>query len=262
MSSSENMITKRVLVALDESASGLAALDAAAHLASQIQAELHGLFVEDDNLLRLASLPFAREIDFMSAIPRPLDLPTVERTLRAKADQVRQAIATTAQRTSVRWTFQVTRGRVAQTTLAASSEVDAVIIGRESSPLRTSSDVAGPSDRDVILVVYDGSSAGQRVLEAAATLAAIHSSPIHVTVKATSEDEANNLEKEASKWLTERGVESTCAGKTLKDARDLSVLVDRTHAKLLLLNRENQLLDERSIEALVTELDCPIGLVR
>ena len=49
----------RILVALDASASGRAALAGAAALAAELQAELLGLFVEDANLLRLASLPFS-----------------------------------------------------------------------------------------------------------------------------------------------------------------------------------------------------------
>ncbi len=61
----------RILVAIDTSPHGRAALEAAADLAAASSAELCGLFVEDLNLLRLAGLPFAHEIEFASATPRP-----------------------------------------------------------------------------------------------------------------------------------------------------------------------------------------------
>ena len=57
---------KRILVALDASAANRTALQTAALLASELQAELQALFVEDINLLRLAELPFAREVVFGS----------------------------------------------------------------------------------------------------------------------------------------------------------------------------------------------------
>jgi nucleotide-binding universal stress UspA family protein len=43
---------RRILVALDASPHSFAALEAAAHLAAHLEAELFGLYVEDENLLR------------------------------------------------------------------------------------------------------------------------------------------------------------------------------------------------------------------
>ena len=49
---------RRILVAIDASAASLDALAAATALASRLGAALEGLFVEDEDLLRLAALPF------------------------------------------------------------------------------------------------------------------------------------------------------------------------------------------------------------
>ena len=48
----------RILVALDASPHSLNALRAAAELAAVTESELHGLYVEDLNLLRMCGLPF------------------------------------------------------------------------------------------------------------------------------------------------------------------------------------------------------------
>jgi hypothetical protein len=74
-----------VAVAFDTSARGQAALEAAVRLAAATRAQLQGLFVEDEDLLRLAGLPFAREIDCLSASLRQLHAATMERALRTAA---------------------------------------------------------------------------------------------------------------------------------------------------------------------------------
>ena len=51
----------RVVVPLDAAAESRHAIETAARLAARAGAPLHGVFVEDEDLLRLASLPFARQ---------------------------------------------------------------------------------------------------------------------------------------------------------------------------------------------------------
>ena len=108
---SEELKLRRIVVVLEPQARALGALDAAARLAARMQAELDGLFIEDEGLLRLAALPFAREIGFSSASARTLDVPGVERWLRALADEMRRGLAAAADRSTVaRWSFRVARG--------------------------------------------------------------------------------------------------------------------------------------------------------
>ncbi len=262
MTQTDKTTLKRILVALDESPPGLAALEVATHLASQLHADLQALFVEDDNLLKLAGLPFSHEIDFTSAVARPLDRSAVEQIFRTKANQIREAIATTAHRASVRWSFQVTRGRVTAEALAAAREMDAVVMGRESSPLKSFADATARGDRNTIVVVYDGSPGGRRVLEIAQQFAAIRSDPIFVFVNTSEPEQAGRLRQEAIDSIDQQVQHATVSGELLSDAHELSVAVEQTHARLVVLNRDNLLLDERTVECLVNELDCPIALVR
>src|SRR5512145_2467442 len=102
----------RILLALDASARGLAAMRAASELAAGLRAELDALFVEDTNLLRLAALPFAREVGFSSASGRPLAFEDLERTLRAQAAGIQRLLDEAAQRLHLQFRFNVARGRV------------------------------------------------------------------------------------------------------------------------------------------------------
>ena len=131
--------TRRVVVALDASAPGQAALEAAAGLAARLEAELLAVFVEDIDLLRLAGLPFAREIGYPSAIRRAIDVPAMERSLRRHADEARRSVALIAERKPLKWNFEVARGSLTAQVLAAAAEADlivAALAGCESAALQ------------------------------------------------------------------------------------------------------------------------------
>ena len=88
----------RILVALDASLRSLAALEAAAELAAQWHAELLGLFVEDVELLRMASAPAAIRCVYPSASEQPLSAVLIESELRALAERARRSLAGAAER--------------------------------------------------------------------------------------------------------------------------------------------------------------------
>ena len=82
--------TFHILVALDPaapSADAFAAIDTM--LRERIDAEIHGLFVEDDNLVRYSTLPIAQQFVFASGTVEQISVAQVERQLRARADRVR-----------------------------------------------------------------------------------------------------------------------------------------------------------------------------
>lgn len=125
---------RRVIVGLDPLQQSRALLEAAAELAGEMQAELLGLFIENQDLLHFAGLPFAREVGFESATRRALDVGSMERTLRALAKEARQALEAAVGPTRVQWSFRVVRGAPAAELLAAAEESDLVIVNLEAPP--------------------------------------------------------------------------------------------------------------------------------
>jgi hypothetical protein len=115
------MTRRRLVVALE---AGIAdpELEAAVALASSLDAELLGLFVEDLDLLRFAALPFAHEIGFGSAARRRLDPASLERDLRAHAAEAERRLAGAAARERVPSAFRVARGVAHAELLAAAAE--------------------------------------------------------------------------------------------------------------------------------------------
>src|SRR5690606_27515518 len=94
----------RIVVGLDTSFLAREALALAARLASSVDARLKGVFVEDESLLHLASLPFAREISLSGEV-RPVDPERMVRAMHAQAETARRVLARMASQAHVEWSF-------------------------------------------------------------------------------------------------------------------------------------------------------------
>lgn len=128
--SSGDSDAQHILVALDASPQSLAALGAAATLARLLQAELHGIFVEDKELEKLCSLPFSAEIGAYSATARALSSFCISREFHALEDRLRLVLQSVAQSAGVEYSLQVARGGVSEELLNAADDAIMVGLGR------------------------------------------------------------------------------------------------------------------------------------
>ena len=87
----------RVVVALDATSENRAAIDTAVRLAERWKLPLHAVFIEDDDLLRLAVLPFARQVS-LGFGAEALTTAHAQGQLRAYAEQARRELLAAAQR--------------------------------------------------------------------------------------------------------------------------------------------------------------------
>jgi len=124
---------ERVIVALDAVSENRAAIDMAARLAARWRASLRGVFLEDTNLLRLAHMPFARQVSLGAGV-ETLTLQQAERQLRAFAERARRDLETAARRLGVAWTFDVVRDE-AVAGIAGASATEFLVAGTASRPI-------------------------------------------------------------------------------------------------------------------------------
>lgn len=191
---------RRVLVALDSSAASDATLELAAALAAATASELSGLFVEDQDLLRLAGLPFARETQLRRAMTRSLDPSSLLQDLRAQAAVVRAAMAKQAALHDLAWSFQVAQGRSEEAILLAAVAGDVIAMARGFGPLsrfgRISREVRAIAARapgplllagearaprpGTVVLPYDASPAAENMLGIAADLAQNRGEPLEI----------------------------------------------------------------------------------
>jgi len=251
---------RRIVMALDTASSVLPAIEAAAGLALGLNAELAGLFIEDERLLRFAGLPFAREFGFASARARPLAPASVEHALRAQAEQLRRLLAATAERLSLAWTLEVVRGEVPRSVLTRAGASDLLVLGRSeySWPGATTRRV-DPAQRFPALaarpvaVVFDGSATALRALSIGTTLAGVTGSALTVLIPATGTETFNDLRQRAVQHLADRASASylylpdNAPGSILRTARS------RHFGVLLWPGRIEDL-----SPAQLSELPCPV----
>lgn len=103
---------RRVLIVLEASRGDGRALERAARLAARRRAALLGLLVEDSELLRIAELPFTREVGAYSARERPLEPAGLRNRLAGHLDTVRRQLRRIARTQALEWSLEVTGSRL------------------------------------------------------------------------------------------------------------------------------------------------------
>ncbi|MDH4325137.1 MAG: hypothetical protein OEW90_13455 [Betaproteobacteria bacterium] len=94
----------------------------AARLARELEAEFLGLFIEDVELLRFASLPFAREVGLASASLLMMNPGALERQMRTQARLLEEALSVILGPAAAGWSFRVERASPVSAVEAALAE--------------------------------------------------------------------------------------------------------------------------------------------
>ncbi len=103
------------------------ALEAAARLAQAMRTEFESLFVEDDELLSLSELPFAREISLTGRRRRTLSSEDVRQEMQSRSRTVRRDIEQIARTANIRCHFSAIRSS-ADIALSHASEKARVLV--------------------------------------------------------------------------------------------------------------------------------------
>lgn len=176
------MSAGRVVVAMAGRASPVAAT--AARLAARLEAELLGLFVEDESWFRMAALPFTR-VAGHGPLSVEIDPAVLARAIRGCVGEVQRALAAAAG-SEVRWTLRTVRGFVVAEAVREAEAGDLVVVPAETlvgagleEAARARADVLGVrADVDIRRIVVLTAGAGDAVLERVARLAAACGWPV------------------------------------------------------------------------------------
>jgi nucleotide-binding universal stress UspA family protein len=265
---------KRVLVTLDPYGQGIDALRAAAGIAADLEAELLGLLVEDIDLVRLAELPFAREINVFSDEMEPFGGERMKRDMQLQADRLRRMLAAAAGQRRVPWQFRVIRGRVIDELMGLFSEFDLLILGQVKRPLvrrlkltvrdrrRPGAPVAaGKRLVGPIMVLYRDTPAARRSLMAARHLARETERPLMVVLPLKPAAVVRDLERQVMAWLREQQQQARFAYLGNESIAAVAHLVRREHGSGLVLGRDVLTLDGPGLSCLLEQLECPLVLV-
>lgn len=124
-----------MVVGLDTSLMARETLALAARLAASIDARLKGIFVEDENLINLAALPFAREYS-LSGVVQDMNPERMLRAMRAQAESTRRVLARLAAEAHIEWSFDIRRGHPLHQLAQTAQTSDTLVIRSQGIRLR------------------------------------------------------------------------------------------------------------------------------
>lgn len=274
------LIIRRILVALDASPNSQAALDAAANVAALLNAELVGMFVEDINLLRVAQLPFVREVSFPLAEMREIDEEKMERHWHRLAREAKRQLIELANQWNVSWSFDIGRGSVSDQILAAAQDMDLLAIGRLGrSVLRqmrlgsTARSVLQRGKQSIllmhsmadldqpVLLIFDGSAPAYRALGVAAALAK-KSASLRVLIWTADRDLAQQYKNEIVGRLGEQELEISYRRFYPADMNRLIKFLQESNLGLLIVGVADTQLAEPEMQSLLELIERPILIIR
>ncbi len=275
----QNRRIQRILVALDASTHSLAGLEAAVALASKLKAEILGVYVEDINLLRMAEMPFARELGQYSARPRKLDTGQLERQLRIQADRARLALVQAAEAADLRWSFRVVRGSIPAELIAATDETDLIILGQRGwshfaqvgSTTQTIVTQArkltlilreGIRLGQAVLTIYDGAAAAEDALSLGGALAQEKDGTLIVLLIAPDREAAEKLYQEVSAWGQSHDLPISFRWLKEVDARLICNIAQTESSGVLIVPKDVSTMTEEALLAILVDISCPVMLVR
>lgn len=256
--------TTRVLVALNASRRDSEALELAASLAARRRAELLAVFVEDINLLNLAELPFAKEIDRASGVERELDNLRLARAQKSRISQVQHALDQIIAKLQIQASFRIVRGHFVQAVLSTAEELDILFLCHREEPAEMLSDwrrrvhakaPARPSKP--VWAIFDGSPKSRQALLIAAELATSEPCQLCIALPAKTDTEAHALRQGASETLAGSSLFPSFVTVSPGDTPTLLRQLRQSFCRLLVASRDA---DEMT-KALTEAGACPVVLV-
>jgi len=261
----------RILIAVDASRRSLGVLETAAALAARRQLELVTLFIEDVSLINLAGLPFAREIDRISAVERRLDNLQMARALRTQAQQICRMLDRITSRLQLSYSFRVVRGSYLAEALTASTGGDVVFLSRVVGRCRGSSQaLAGPGElsampfspmRNAVWVLFDDLPGAARALALAGDLAYTENRELVVLLRSPAGEDPGRLRRRAAGIIGAEAVSVHYALIPRGGYADLCRILRRRECGMLVLHRDDPSHADQLATLLLEESECPVVLV-
>jgi hypothetical protein len=268
---------RRILVALDASEESQKQLEATARLAADLEAELVGLFVEESELIEAAALPMTRLIHRQGQGQAALDPALMRRAFRITSSRARSALAATAERWQVRWSFQVAHGALSDQVLSQARSHDLLALGRprrarqgarpaEALRRMTAEAVCsilllqrGETRARPVVVLYEGA---ERSLAVGYTLARAEARAFRIVALGDSEAVVAERAAAAAAWLERLGRRGTVHGLVSTEPAEVRAALRGQSPGAVVLDCRGTVAPRLELEELADQLGCSVLALR
>ncbi len=251
---------RRIAITLDAFEVSARALEQAVLLAERMGAQLEGIFVEDIDLIHIAELPFLREVRSVSRSEDMISLDRMEQELRVLARRAERLLSEQASRHNVPWSFRIWRGSIDTDLLAVGIEADVFALTRLGAGLGRMP--ALRTRLSAVSVLFTGTEASVRALETAMNLVTGPQQELNVLLPVEDGAEISRLQQLAAKQLGDHVEHAYFIRMTEGSLTDLLEMLSDTNSAVLVVERDNKLLQMPSLKQGLCALNCPLLVVR
>lgn len=214
-------LTRRIVIGLRPMSDIDPSLAAATVLAAAIKAEVVGLYVQEDAMIDLAALPFARALEPGTARPERLTSDAMAKAIKQGAITCRRVLSAHAEKASVSWSFNVAHGELPVTIRSTVARSDFLVLSGDRvgfSPRRLIEEIrSAPRDIGGILVavpprttpssgpvvaIDDGDASGRETVLLASRIAGISGAPLNLLVIAATDEEVDRIVRRANSLIS------------------------------------------------------------
>ena len=255
--------TQQIAVILSTSGSGQPLLKILRQLIGKVpDTELHGVFIEDDELQRVAALPFVKELCRLTLSVREIHETRIDRSVALRMRTARNEVEGLARHMGISHTFRTARGSTVRLLRETVHSAKITIIEPRRKFAAPATGQARYARRAVrrIVVVIDDTVTGDEALLTAALLAEGQTHRISILLRAQSPAELEAMDhmihgmlpagQKRLLQLPDQGVQS------------LITAVQAERADMLVIAASEDMLKPKSLALLLRLLECPICLVK
>ena len=249
----------RILVSLDFDGYSSSFIESLVTLASQLNADLCGLFIEESELQQVANLPFSREITFPLAHTRELNSDQIARHLKQHAETLREMMKSLSQLSNVACSFKTAKGPRIESILNESYDFQLVVLLPEKYSSLTAKRPARLEELiNPTVLLYDGSKQAQKSAYIIKSLA--DKGELHQLKILTLDHDSEVLAKQQFSF------DNVDIDYQHIDSYDISTIISLIESQktgLLILPLEDELIKQSNeIRKILDVLKCPLLLVR
>lgn len=239
-----------------------AILETAARLAAHQNAELSALLVEDVNLIHLAGLPFAREIDVVSHCEQQFDLLKITEALENEVQQIRKFLSEVKEQSKLPVSLKVVRGHYLTEAITAAAEVELLLLNqRGGRSTKTHIHWRSQEKSRPIWVVFDKSPDAVRALALAVELMRSHHAELNIILKVQTEEDIAELKEKVHQFVAGSHVKVHLYVELKDDFSSVLPYILQRGCGIMIMNRENSGNSQQLISLMSEKGGCPLLLV-